>query len=319
VAWTVRALGPREIWLAARAASPIWLVGSAVPIAGRFLLWGLKWRRMLRRRESVPYGLCVRVLMAGSFANLTMPTAKLAGGVVRALLLRRYRGWPFADAYGWALADQVTNGLGQLLLFGVLAGSGATLATGAASELLRIAALAVLVVLGGATAGVAVLRTPGLQRLQDRLAAGAFERLVPARWRRGASGTAAADWLGRVLRPLIEHPLRFVGDVAGGAVAFAGVCVANAMVFRALGLDVPFAVSSAAMVGGYFFGAVVGGWGGIGITEAALTGLYLQLDVPAHDAAAAALLHRAVFYCVVLGWGGAVVVAEGSVDPRART
>ena len=57
-----------------------------------------------------------------------------------------------------------------------------------------------------------------------------------------------------------------------------------------------------AVVLAYFAGVLVGAWGGIGVTEAALTGLYVQIGLPPDQAAAGALLHRAVFYAVVLAW-----------------
>ena len=54
-------------------------------------------------------------------SDAAIASAKLAGGIVRAVLLSRRRGWPPLEAYGWSLADQATNILGQWLLFGVLA------------------------------------------------------------------------------------------------------------------------------------------------------------------------------------------------------
>jgi uncharacterized membrane protein YbhN (UPF0104 family) len=59
---------------------------------------------------------------------------------------------------------------------------------------------------------------------------------------------------------------------------------------------------------------VVGVWGGIGVTEAALTGLYVQFGIPGDQAAAAAILHRGVFYLVVLSWGGINLFQLGRAD-----
>ena len=46
------------------------------------------------------------------------------------------------------------------------------------------------------------------------------------------------------------------------------------------------------------------------MTEAALTGLYIQIGLPPDLAAAGTLLHRALFYGVVLTWGGAALLTE---------
>src|SRR4030095_3178349 len=61
-----------------------------------------------------------RTLMSGVFVNLTTPTAKLAGGFVRAALVQRWTRWGAAQCYGWSFADQFTNSLGNVALAGVL-------------------------------------------------------------------------------------------------------------------------------------------------------------------------------------------------------
>jgi hypothetical protein len=60
----------------------------------------------------------------------------------------------------------------------------------------------------------------------------------------------------------------------------------------------------AAVMLGYLAGTLVGVWGGVGVTEAALTGLFLRLGLSVEVAATGALLHRACFYLVVLAAGG---------------
>ena len=77
------------------------------------------------------------------------------------------------------------------------------------------------------------------------------------------------------------------------------------------GVDVPLVAISVAVVLGYFAGIAVGAWGGIGVTEVALTGLYVQIGIPPEQAASGALLHRAIFYAVVIGWGGFSLAREG--------
>lgn len=306
VAWVVSSLGPRRVAAVALRADPIWLALSVVPVAGRFLIWGLKWSRMLRRHAPVPFGLALRVLIAGTFANVTTPTAKLAGGFVRAALLRRRRGWDPATAYGWAMADQITNVAGHLMLCGLLAlAVGLTPAAGG----MRAAFLG-----GGglALAGIglaAALRGWAWRRIDSSRLAARMVRLIPERFR----GTDGEGLPQRIFHPLLREggAATFLGDAASAGASFASLALANAMVLRALGVETPLLLVAAAVVAGYFAGVAVGAWGGIGVTEAALTALFVQLGVPAEQAAAGVLLHRATFYAVVLISGGLALWYEG--------
>jgi uncharacterized membrane protein YbhN (UPF0104 family) len=311
LAWTIVSLGPRRVLDVALRADPLWLALSILPLAGRFLIWAFKWRRMLARRSPVPYRFCLRALAAGSFVNLTTPTAKLAGGFVRAALLHRRHGWGMATAYGWSMADQVTNVLGHLLLYGLLAPVAALgFPPGPERSVLLGSGL---LVLGGIVLSVA-LRGTAWRLLARPAFSGRFGRLLPVTWRGeeredGDRGAGVRE----ILRPLLLEGgawRTFLPDLAWAAVAFGAVCVANALVFRALGADAPIAQLSIVVVLGYFAGVAVGAWGGVGVTEAALTGLYIQIGVPPDLAAAGTLLHRALFYAVVLGWGGAALLME---------
>ena len=309
VFWVVSSLGPRRVLAVALRADPFWLALSLLPLVGRFVIWGHKWARMLRRREAVPFWPVMRMLIAGSFVNLTTPTAKLAGGFLRAGLLRRRRGWDRATAYGWAMADQITNVLGNLLLCGVLVLCvGLTpLASGARAAYLSAGGLAF--------AGVAL--AVGLRgwawkhidrgAIPDRLLA-----LVPSRFHAAEDGNTEG-LPQRIFCPLLRgtSARSFLHDLGWAAAAFGSLGVANAMVLRALGVEAPLLLVTAAVVVGYFAGGVVGIWGGIGVTEAALTGLFVQLGIPAEQAAAGVLLHRAMFYAVVLAGCGLALLYEG--------
>ena len=138
-------------------------------------------------------------------------------------------------------------------------------------------------------------------------------RLIPARFRKDRSAEDFNDWLARVLRPTLRHGgmvTAFLPDVVMGAIGFSMLCASNAMVLRALGSDAPLILVSVAVMLGYFAGTLVGAWGGIGVTEAALAALGTHFGVPAEAAAAGALLHRAVFYAVVLSCGGGSLWVE---------
>jgi uncharacterized membrane protein YbhN (UPF0104 family) len=310
LAWTVASLGPRRVLDAALRADPVWLALSALPIVARFVVWGFKWKRMLARRSPVPYSFCIHTLAAGSFVNLTTPSAKLAGGVVRAAFLHRRFGWRMATAYGWSMADQVTNVLGHLLLYGLLATStvfilppGHLRSTTAGTGLLVIVGLALTAGLRGW--GWRLVSRPGLE--------GRLSAMIPSRFRAKDSEGGAGDWLGEIFAPLLHRggAMVFLGDLALAAFAFSFICASNALALRALGVETPFLLVATVVALGYFAGVVVGAWGGIGVTEAALTGLYMQIGIPGELAAAGALLHRAIFYAVVLSWGG-IALLRGS-------
>jgi uncharacterized membrane protein YbhN (UPF0104 family) len=283
----------------------------------RFGVWGVKWKRMLARDADVPLALVTRIVAAGSFVNLTTPTAKLGGGVVRAVLLNRRRGWRLSRAYGWAFADQVTNLLGHALLFGVvsLAFSGHPAAGNLASA---------FAVVGSATLiafGVVVwIRRPFWNWIQRPAVSARVAGFVPRRFVRGDGITP--DLMQRIFGPLLRDGAswkRFAHDVLMGALAFTALPVANAMVLRALGVQVPLMVITMVVVLGYLAGNLLGAWGGIGVTEVALAGLGAHFGMPAEAAAAGALLHRAVFYAVVLSCGGAGLWVESRVSSRPES
>ena len=307
LAWCVYSLDPRALWSVARQADPRWLLLSAVAVGARFLIWGIKWRRMLARRLSVPLWVVLRAILAGSFANLVTPTFKLAGGVVRAAVVSQRCGWPMLDAWAAAIADQGTNAVGHLVLYGVAALTatrhvppGAARASLAASGVLVLALLAVC--------GIA--RRP-IWRLAHRPEP---NRILARIFRQDRAPMVGEPLLARLLRPLVApgiSPLAWALDIGLAAIAIAAVCLANVLVLRALGIDAPIPVVAAAVLLSYLAGTVVGIGGGIGVTEAALAGLYAQVGLPPDIAAAGVLLHRGMFYAFVLGAGGAAFAAEG--------
>ena len=314
LAYTIHALGPRSVWRVARQADPVWFAVSFVPILARFFIWGYKWVGMLRRRGAIGFGHTMRALLAGVFVNLTTPTAKLAGGFLRAALVNRRTGWGMATAYGWSLADQITNVLGNLALYGLLAIPAAyAMAPGGSRVRLLTSgavALAVVVVVVASRARAWVLfQKPALGRW--------LARVTPERYRTTESGRPMAGWVRPVFEPLL-HTGRTIlvapRDLGLAAASFGSVCLANALVLQALGADAPLPLVGVAVVVGYFFGSVFGTLGGIGVTEVALLELYTLAGVNREVAAAGALLHRASYYLVILIWGGISLALEGRND-----
>ncbi len=134
-------------------------------------------------------------------------------------------------------------------------------------------------------------------------------RITPARFHQVQDGAASAGWLPRLVRPLLLES-RW-SDIMGAAAAFGALCAANALVLRSLGVDAPLWVVAVAVAIGYLAGNGLGPWGGIGVTEVAMAGIYMQLGIAGEAAAAGVLLHRAAYYIVGLVWGGVALLRTG--------
>ncbi len=302
LAWVVGRPGWRRTWELAAAADPWWLALSLVPLAGRFLLWALKWWGMLRAGPEVPYAFALRSVLAGAFVNLTTPTAKLAGGVLRAALLHRRTRCGVARAYGWALADQLTNLLGNLALIAVVATATGLAAPGGGGPFLGPGLFAAALVVA-----VLALRGPVGRGLARPRVATWLARLAPRRIRAPETDPGDGGWIGRVLEPFARSRATAGAtliDLALGAAGFAALCLAGAMALRALGVEAPLAAVATCVALGTIAGTLTGTMGGIGATELALIELFAAIGVPRETATAAALLHRAGFYLVTLLWGG---------------
>ena len=318
--WTVARLGPARVLAAARQADAWWLALSLVPIAGRFLIWGLKWQLMLRRQGPAGFRFALQTVLAGAFVNLTTPTAKLAGGIVRARLIHRRLGWSMPVSLGWSLADQVTNFLGHLALVGLLGlGTALVLPPGTLGRSFGVA---------GATALAVVAVAWLLLRQGRRLASTPLLARWATRARASTTGGRQADsvpgsWTEGVFGPLLARDRRrgfTLTDLGLAACSFGSLCLANAMVLRALHVETPLPLVLATVAVGYFAGAIVGPMGGIGATEFALIELYTRIGITDTAATAAALLHRACFYVIVLIWGGVSLwrasrSSSGSISP----
>lgn len=316
LAWIVYKLGPRRILAESRSADPAWLALSFAPLLLRFLIWGFKWWRMLRRRGPVGFWWTLTALLSGNFVNLTTPTAKLAGGFLRAALINRRTGWGMSTAYGWSLADQVTNVLGNLMLCGLLATSaGLVVVGGARSQFLGAGAAALVTVVA-----VVAARDWGWRQVQRPALSRWLARLTPRRFRVEGHGGPTAAWVLPVFEPLMHvgRTIRVApADLTLAACSFGSLCVANALVLQALGTEASVLRVAVAVVIGYFAGTVLGTLGGIGVTEVALIELYQLAGVTPEAAAAGALLHRASYYAVIVLLGGGSLLWEARRKPDA--
>ncbi len=316
--WVFASLDPRKAWRIARDADAYWLALSVVPLILRFVLWGVKAGGMLRRETPVTNADATRSVLAGAFLNLVTPSAKLAGGVYRAAALRRRTGWRFSRAHGWIVADQVTNGVGSLALFGALAVAAAPAVTdGTLAAWVRgvgVASLAATVAfVFGRRALWALFHRPPIRRW--------LSRRRPVWSSRSPDDPDPRAWYDVWLAPTLEGRGGAAGlavDLTLAAVSWGMLCLGNALVFRAIGVEASIPLLATVLVIGVFAGSLVG-MGGVGVTEAALVGLYTQIGISGPEAAAGALLHRVSYYAVILTWGAVAFVKTSAEARDART
>jgi len=316
VVWTVSSMGVEQVFEIALSADPFWLLLSFLPIFGRFLIWAFKWRRMMRRRGSVAYRTTLRALLAGCFVNLTTPTAKLAGGFLRAAIVHRQTGWRMSISYGWSLADQLTNTMGNAMLFGILALLASLTLPGDPTAIsLVTTSVLILGVIAAYVWGRPFLwrqaQKPGLEHF--------LARIVPERFRKPEKQQERKHWVLRVFSPLLGEggaTDAVIPDLLLAAVSFGCLCFANALVLKALGADAPIFLVATAVIMGYFAGTAIGTMGGIGATEFFLIHFYTLAGIPDTIATAGALLHRASYYLVTMAWGGVALVIESRLKRK---
>ena len=308
---TIQDLGPARVWAAAQGADPLLLLACVGALLLRFGTWCLKWRAMMARRYKLPHFFVFRLILANGFINLYTPTAKIGGGLLRGLALKRRCNTTFTVGYGLVLADQVTHFLGKMLLFGFL----------------MIPAYPILDKLGyGIYAPilaslcflVTLIWFPARKRIwqwAEKESSGAFLKKWAEKFNSKDRQIAVNDgWTNRLFGPLLQPQAKWYtvlgNDIGVSTISFAIFCWSNALVLQSLGVDAPAATVFLVVMLGYLAGSMLGLMGGIGVTELFMIELYTLGGVPGEVAAAAALLHRGIFYLFMLVLGGACTLKE---------
>ena len=287
--------------------SDILLLGwGLLTLFGFYLVWVFKWHLIVARTKSLPFGVLWRLQMAGSFINLVTPTARLGGGFLRAMVLEKRHGLGLAGSYGLVLADQLTGFVGKILLIGLLCF--------AALGRFPQHDFQWLLLSSGVLALILALSWPWIRAPLGRKLA-AFKsfwiKKIPFLQKRvekhSANNGESNKWIDRLLSPTFyqgENLKVLIYDLGLSAISFALFCLSNSLVLKAMGCDVSLAAMSIVMVIGYLIGSVTGIMGGAGATELALIQLYAAIGIDESQAAAGALVHRAIFYIFVLTIGG---------------
>jgi uncharacterized membrane protein YbhN (UPF0104 family) len=260
-----------DLWEAARRVSPLlWLGCVAAFIAGH-AVGAFKWSLLIGVGGSpLGYPTVLRFHFAGLFANLFLPS--VAGGdIVRAGLALRSADSRAAVVVGSVIDRLIdTSALALLLLGGALA-SRASLAPGDATLLLAFVGLMV----AGGLAGLAMLFVPLPAR-------------VPVKLRDARRKVREALLL------LARRPGRALVAFALALLMQGSFVGLNAVLGRACGIELPFAVWLFAWPLAKIAAMLPVSLAGIGVREAALAGVLSRFDVPGAQAVAVGLLWETV-------------------------
>lgn len=303
----IESLAWDEIRLRVWEAQPALLVAATLLLLARWYFWQARWGLSLVRMGHSG-GILRRssALMASIFVNHV--ALRFFGGVLRARYLAAGRAEDFPREYGVVLFDQfmhqtattVYTWLMVAYVFFVLGWTA-----------LAWTALGTLVLALG-TIPFVVGRQGWLRRLSHRLGerASRSERLHGLIQHGSAIPQVAAKLLASTPHVAKTALLTWLYIAAN--------ILAQWLLFRAIGADVPLAVVAAVLGIGSVIGTLTGLPGGLGPMEAALIGGYDLMGIEQIEAVAGTLLYRGMHYILVLAFGlPSLVTVELSLE-RAR-
>lgn len=279
-------------------ADPRYLAGMVGANLAVYLVWGARWRALLRPVARAPWWPAQRALMISILFNTVVPFARSLGGLVRAGSLARALGIPTSRVYGPTLIDQtaysaVSLSLGALSVPFAMWGGGSRPGRAAIAIIAGLAIVALLALFAGRG------REALLARVRAR-APGTADAVAEAV---GAAGT--------VLKRPSTWPLLALGGAA--------VWLLNVLTFylagHATGTPFGFGAAAAAWSFGSIAGVASGTPGGVGTTETAAIMPLVAAGLPAPDALAAVLMARLVQYGVPILIGAACMLRAGRIAP----
>jgi glycosyltransferase 2 family protein len=280
-----------------------YLVLMVAGLLARLPVWNARWLVGVRRAGlDARWWRSMGALAASMAVNSVTPTARVAGGLMRARFLAADSRRGFGAAYGTVLVDQLVHHAGMAIFSFVAVSS--TVGH-------RIPRWLVVVTAVAAVVGVLVLWRSG--RGSDGGLAGRVDRLVAAMRRRlekqakrqprlGAALSGGGDAIEIVSRVLRDPVVLGYGALYSAVLFALGGCV-QWLAFRALGLPVGLLEALAVVGIGGIAGVAAGTPGGAGGAEAAMIATLALFGVSAVDATVATLLFRGLHYAVVLGVG----------------
>ncbi|MCP4204761.1 MAG: flippase-like domain-containing protein [bacterium] len=320
LAWRmVQALSWDDLSLRIREARPVLLVTATLLLAARWYFWQARWALSISRAgQRSTFLRRATALMASVFVNHV--ALRFFGGVLRGRYMAAGRAKDFALQYGIVLFDQLMH-------------------QAATTVYTWLAVAYVFFLLGWKGLGVTAMITLILLLAAIPFIVGreGWLRKVAARIGEKASGSERLDGLvqqGSAIPRVMAKLLASIPHVTHTAIltwVYIGANVlAQWLLFRAIGADVPLLVVGAVLGIGSVIGTLTGLPGGLGPMEAALLGGYDLLGIGRLEAVAGTLLYRGLHYILVLAFGlpslitvelGLERAREGqrSEEPESRT
>ncbi|MHC5033836.1 MAG: lysylphosphatidylglycerol synthase transmembrane domain-containing protein [Planctomycetota bacterium] len=300
-------------------------IGAAALLQfGVLLLWSFRWQQLMKREDRKSLCMLFPIYMAGVFGNVVTPGARVGGEPIRAHYMSRAFGGEKSAYLGTMLADKLGNGL---VFMGFLVASVAFVAAmvplGLAPKL--VLAGAVALVLAAVFGGLMLRRHVGaksslLRRLLPSVYSSAAMKLVRSSFPTYRSFEEyVIHKLDNVLTPIARaagSPKSVAKILALSAAAWMLFCLAQYVLFQALGAEINFVRVLIIVTISSFFGDISVSPGGAGFMEAAMIALCAAFGVAPDGAAAVTLIGRGVFYVFALGLGGLCLATLAAVYGR---
>ena len=310
LAWRlVQSLSWAQLEERIRQAQPALLAAAIVLLLTRWYFWQARWGRSLARAGL--HGSVLRrsaALMASVFINHV--ALRFFGGVLRARYMAAGRAEDFPRQYGIVLFDQLMHqtattvftwlAIAYVFFFLGYTGWGWT----ALVTLIALLAAIPLVI--------------GRKGWLRQMAARAAERAARSKRLHGLLHHGSA--IPRVMAKLVASAPHVTQAAVLTWLFIAANVLAQWLLFRSIGADVPLLVVASVLGIGSVIGTLTGLPGGLGPMEAALIGGYDLMGVGRLEAVAGTLLYRGLHYILVLALGlpSLITVELGLERARAR-
>lgn len=290
LAWRmVQSLSWEDLSGRIREAQPALLTAATLLLLSRWYFWQARWGLSLARTQDRSGFLQrARALMASVFVNHV--ALRFFGGVLRARYLSAGRAAEFPHHYGIVLFDQLMHQTATTI-FTWMAVAYVFFAIGWNGWAWTAVVTLILLLL---TIPFVIGREGWLKRIATRLGdkASRSERLHGLI----QQGSEIPQVIGRLLAsvPHVTHSAILTWLYIGANI------LAQWLLFRAIGADVPLLVVAAVLGIGSVIGTLTGLPGGLGPMEAALIGGYDLMGIDRLEAVAGTLLYRSLHYVLVL-------------------
>jgi glycosyltransferase 2 family protein len=230
--WAFKDVQWAELWKDIQSANPLLVAAAIVVGTAIFPLRALRWRYILEPVESnVAFGKLWRATAIGVMANNVFPTGRM-GELLRPLALSRETTVPFSSAFASLVVDRLFDAV-VILLLGVAALLDPRFPGGVSGATIAAATAFVLAL------GVGVYGVVFFPELIIRIFEAFARRVAPRFEERGrALLRSFVDGLS-----VLRHPARFALVFFWTLVHWMTAILSFWIMFRAIGIDVPFSAA----------------------------------------------------------------------------